>query len=175
MSSNFERALAFVLSQEGGWTEDTGGPTRYGISQNAHPDEDITNMTLERAAEIYREQYWDRLGLDNVPWPVSLVVMDTAVNVGVRAAGRMLQQSINDLLNRPALKKDGIVGPATHRKLEEFRGKDACCLAARVAENRAAFYAILAASDKYKPYLRGWVLRCARLQSEIAKGWAESA
>ena len=84
----FEEAVKFVLSWEGGYVNDPidpGGETNFGISKRAHPDEDIENMTLERAKEIYHDEYWEPAA-GNLSWPLSLVYFDTAVLHGPGAA-----------------------------------------------------------------------------------------
>lgn len=171
MATVFERAVNFVLRQEGGETTDTGGHTKYGISSKAHPDIDLSTLTIAGAKEIYRNRYWAPIRY--IQWPVTLALLDASVNMGQLAAVALMQKAINDLLGRPALKEDGLLGPATNRALTTFRPPLlACQLAARTTENRIAWYCRLASQDKYKPYLRGWVLRCARLLDEIAQEWA---
>lgn len=106
VSNNFIKAMEFTLPWEvgkdrngklrsdGGYTNDSddpGGETKWGISKRANPDEDIKNLTLERAFEIYKEKYFDiyksyksgPLDLDSSPMPYSVAVFDTGVNMGV--------------------------------------------------------------------------------------------
>ncbi len=174
MSWRFAQAVEFVLRQEGDWTHDSGGPTRYGISQRAFPDLDLSTLTVEQARAIYRRDYWDRLGLDALPWPVPLAMLDVAVNTGRGPATRRLQRAVNLLESRPTLRIDGILGPATKRAVRAL-GADPCratLLALMVAVGRLERHARLAAHEKYKPYLRGWALRCVRLCAELAREWA---
>lgn len=81
--TDFERSLAFTLKWEGGLTTDSGGLTKYGISQNSYPDLDIANLTLEQVKEIYKRDYWDALLCDNFDWPWNIVVFDGGINCGV--------------------------------------------------------------------------------------------
>jgi lysozyme family protein len=88
----FEEAVQFILLKEGGYVNDPndpGGETNFGISKRAYPNEDIKNMTKERAIEIYRKDYWNELNLDNVTFPMKLVMFDTAVNMGVTASKQL--------------------------------------------------------------------------------------
>ena len=87
----FQLSLQFVLSAEGGYVFnpiDPGGETNYGISKRAHPDEDIKNLTLARAMEIYKKEYWDFYKLDDLSMPYCICVMDALVqhrpSVGVQ-------------------------------------------------------------------------------------------
>jgi lysozyme family protein len=87
--SDFDRAFTFVIGEEGNYSNDPndpGGETKFGISKRAHPDVDIVNLTEDGAKAIYKRDYWDVLGLDKLPWSVSLCLFDSAVNQGVEAA-----------------------------------------------------------------------------------------
>ena len=58
--ADFKKAIEFVLKHEdakltGEVTHDSGGTTKFGISQRAHPLVDIENLSLSAAEEIYRE------------------------------------------------------------------------------------------------------------------------
>jgi len=79
----------WILEVEGGYSNnplDSGGETKFGISKRSYPEIDIKNLTIERAMEIYRKNYWDPLKLDNYSLPVALVIFDTAVNMGKETA-----------------------------------------------------------------------------------------
>ncbi|MFQ5442697.1 MAG: glycoside hydrolase family 108 protein [Thermodesulfobacteriota bacterium] len=91
--SDFERAVEFIFKWEGGYVADPadpGGETRFGISKREYPDVDIKGLTKVRAKEIYRRDYWQKAGCPALPWPLSLIVLDTAVNMGVGRAGGFL-------------------------------------------------------------------------------------
>lgn len=81
----FEPAFAIVIGIEAGYVNnprDPGGETKFGISKRAYPNEDIQNLTLERARELYRRDYWDKCGLDALSWEMALIEFDAAVNQG---------------------------------------------------------------------------------------------
>lgn len=89
-------SLQFVLKWEGGYVndpQDPGGETKYGISKRAHPGEDIKNLTPERALEIYKKDYWNPVGGDNLPVPVCIVALDSAVNCGPSRANAWLKEA----------------------------------------------------------------------------------
>jgi len=96
--SNFGRAVRFVLSQEGGYLSaeeaakigDAGGATRWGIAQRFNAQVNVETMTLDQAKRVYREKYWEPVGGDALPWPLSLTVFDFAVNAGVGKAIELL-------------------------------------------------------------------------------------
>lgn len=87
----FEQAVEIVLKHEGGYSNDPldkGKETNFGISKNAYPNEDIKNMTIERAKEIYLIDYWHKCSLDKMPPEDRLMFFDCAVNQGpARAKG----------------------------------------------------------------------------------------
>ncbi len=90
---DFDRSMRFVLAWEGGYSnnhDDPGGETNFGISKRAYPDLDIKNLTLERAKEIYHRDYWLKAGCHKYGWPINLIIFDTAVNMGVKAAEQFL-------------------------------------------------------------------------------------
>lgn len=94
--NEFRKALGFVLPQEGGYVndpDDPGGETKWGISKRAYPNEDIKNLTPERACTIYATDYWDACGCDAIPFPLNVAVFDSAVNCGVGNAKAWLKDT----------------------------------------------------------------------------------
>jgi len=97
MNNEFERAIKFVLKWEGELIEDKndpGGITKYGISQKAYPYLDIRNLTLEKAKQIYYDNYWLKADCDKMSFPFDMIVFDTAVNCGVRRAKKFMTNSL---------------------------------------------------------------------------------
>lgn len=103
MNKNFDFAFSFILRWEGGYVNDPndpGGETKFGISKRSYPQLDIKNLTEEQAKTIYRRDFWERCGCHEMPWPMDVVVFDTAVNCGPARALRWFKQAQNwqDLL-----------------------------------------------------------------------------
>jgi|YelNatPaOPRAMG01_1025707.scaffolds.fasta_scaffold07437_2 lysozyme family protein len=99
MRENFDKAFKFIMKWEGGYTndkDDPGGETKYGISKKSYPNIDIKNLTLERAKEIYKKNYWDKLNCDKISYPMDLIVFDTAVNMGISIANEFMKKSKGD-------------------------------------------------------------------------------
>lgn len=69
---------------------DPGGETNFGISKRSYPNLDIRNLTADDAVRIYRQDYWLPAGCDKLPAPLALLVFDTAVNMGLGAAAKLL-------------------------------------------------------------------------------------
>lgn len=105
--SAFERAAAFVMAQEGGYVNDVhdrGGETKFGISKRQYPNEDIPNLTVNRARTLYRLDYWEPNRCGELPPHMALCVLDAAFHGG--PAIRWLQQAVG-------AKIDGVIGPKT--------------------------------------------------------------
>lgn len=100
--NEFRQAMAFTLKWEGGITEDSGGITKWGISQKAYPNLDIVNLTPLQACQIYVQDYWDAMGCDDIPFPFNAAVFDTAVNCGVARAKDWFRNSndVNEFLEK---------------------------------------------------------------------------
>lgn len=98
--SDFARSLAFTLRWEGGKVDDPhdrGGRTNRGITQRTYdvwradqwlPKRDVFDIEEEELQTIYRNLYW--WPAEGLPWPLCLVVFDTAVLFGAGRAGGWL-------------------------------------------------------------------------------------
>lgn len=145
----FDSCFEKVVGIEGGYSNDLrdpGGETKYGISHRAHPNEDIKNLTLERAKQIYRADYWDKLGLDALPPELWLYLFDTAVNCGPDFAAESLQRAAGCL-------PDGQIGKQTQICV---KAKGAHSLVRLMFVERAMRYAL---NQNDKLYGRGWFAR----------------
>lgn len=161
-SSPFEHAWLLVLAAEGGYSNDPadpGGETRFGISKRAYPNEDIKNLTVARAQEIFRRDYWAPLHCDEMPAPLAIAVSDAAFNHGPHAAIEMLQEALG-------VKADGIIGHATLRAARAA-GPDEVI---RFCRLRISRYHDLAALRPYqRKFLSGWVGRVLRVHRAAVK------
>lgn len=99
-TQQFMDVMRFVTKWEGGYSHhpsDPGGETKYGISKRSHPNEDIANLSLERALEIYHESYWRNIEGDSRPFPEALAIMDFAVNSGTSRAKQFWADANGDV------------------------------------------------------------------------------
>lgn len=133
---SYEAAVAVVLrdSIEGGYSNnpnDRGGPTNRGMSLRAvsalDRDKrlplflkaefdvdndgdidalDVPGWTHETALKFYRQFYWEPIQGDALPWPVGMLVFDSAVNEGIVSAILHLQRTVR-------VPEDGMLGPQT--------------------------------------------------------------
>ena len=174
---NWERSIAFSLKYEGGQNftvvngkpvvkgaakADKGGATAYGITipvlKAAHASgvvshSDICKLTQEEAKAIYRKNFWERYGWDELAWPVCLCCLDCCINHGGFAW--ILQRAAADC--KQALVIDGKFGPKTFAALKACNPTQ---LAAAIVKQRKSYYEKIVARDSsQKVFLKGWLSR----------------
>ena len=126
MLVEFDDIIEKVLEHEGGYVNDptdAGGETKYGISKRAYPDEDIKELTIERAKELYKRDYWDRYRTADLPDRLRHIYVDMCINMGGGRAIKILQEACNSK-NANKIDVDGGIGPATIKaasNVEPFR------------------------------------------------------
>lgn len=167
---DYDQAFEIVVGAEGGFTKDpddsgnwTGGKvgvgkllgTKFGISAASYPTEDIPGLSLERAKQIYAQDYWTMVRGAELRWPLNLLVFDAAVNCGIRMAVKLLQGSMG-------IAADGIFGPATLRAANSGSLVERC---AQYCDARADYYRSLKTFPKYG---NGWLLRLYRVLAAAA-------
>ncbi len=171
-STPFQRALAFVLEVEGGYTNDPvdrGGATNKGILQRVYDiyrkaeglrSADVRHILNIEVEEIYRDAYWLEGDCDRLPWPVSLVHFDACVNTGVTQAARFLQRSVG-------AEPDGRIGPKTLEALRSLLTRETpLAVAERLLLRREPFYRRLVQVDpSQKRFLQGWLNRVEKLKT----------
>ncbi len=181
MTPDFQRALAFVLKAEGGYTNhpaDRGGPTNKGILQREYdqyrrdndlPAADVRHILNTEVEDIYLHDYWVAGRCDRMPWPVSLAHFDACVNTGVTQAAKFLQRTVET-------RSDGLLGPLTLGALTAaLECESPGALAERLARQRFAFYRELAKRDpEQRVFLRGWLNRVKKLEAALGIGSAPS-
>jgi lysozyme family protein len=102
-SDNFERCLAITLKWEGGYSnhpDDPGGPTMRGIIQREYDAwrkkhgirlRPVRQIDEDEVQAIYRNEYWDAMGCEELPAGFDLCVFDAAVNSGVGRARQWVE------------------------------------------------------------------------------------
>lgn len=102
MTDRCHNFLPFIFEWEGGYTndpQDPGGETNWGIDKRSHPNEDIKNLTKERAAQIYFDSYWTPGKCEGMPHGLGECHMDACVNCGLSRAAKFLDSCGNDAGN----------------------------------------------------------------------------
>ena len=130
--------------------EDSGGLTKYGIAKNPNPEVDVQNLNLEQAMEVYERKYWKVAKCDQIPFPVSIMHFDCAVNMGTGRAAKFLQTAVG-------VTPDGAIGQHT---LDAISCTAPATIIEKYAEARADFYnAIVANKPSQAKFLKGWLRR----------------
>ncbi|HXP90458.1 MAG TPA: glycosyl hydrolase 108 family protein [Fibrobacteria bacterium] len=155
--ADFGTAIAKTLAREGGakYTEvggDGGGATKFGISQRAYPNEDIRNLTEQRARDLYERDYWDVVQGDAIlSQAVAENIFDTAVNMGVRTAGRLAQ------LCAGSVPVNGVIG---NESIAAINGMEERLFLAAYTISKVARYAGICNKDgSQSKFLLGWINR----------------
>ncbi len=116
--TRFQNIMAQRTSKnEGGYVNhpnDRGGPTNFGISSLWYPNEDIKNLTPERASALLYRDYWLKPKINQLPDKFADIVFDDAVVQGQPTAIMNLQKALG-------VKADGLIGDNT---LSAFNGAD---------------------------------------------------
>lgn len=181
-AGNFQRSLDVYLRWEGGWNNvsgDKGGETIFGISRKSWPnwagwavvDADKSSPNFPRNAnndptlrplveQFYRENFWNPVHGDELPWRMAMAVFDMAGNSGDRAAIRQMQASLG-------VEADGIPGPKTIKAAWDG-GKSAV---EEFLTQRIIFYVHLMINDPtQRMWGRNWVKRIIALSDEVLEG-----
>lgn len=160
---NFEIAFQRLIGHEGGYSNDrndpgnwTGGKvgvgflkgTKFGLAANTYPKLDIKNITVVEAKEIYKRDWWDKLGADQLHPAIVYQLWDFAINAGKSRAVKELQQVAG-------VPDDGIIGPKTISAVKIMEVNDVLL---KLAAERLKFYTSLSTWDRYG---KGWTNRVA--------------
>lgn len=156
-----EGGLSLDPEDSGNWTEGAKGKgelrgSKYGISAKQYPMLDIASLSVTQVREIYARDYWLAACCDRLPARLALVHFDSAVNVGVQRAAKLLQRALG-------VEEDGVIGPKTIAAARVKEQNDSC---ADLLAERAMFYA---AAKQYARYGKGWMRRVARCAMEVGK------
>lgn len=88
--SDYQHALQeYAIPNEAGYVNDEndpGGETNMGISKRYHPNEDIKNLTRERANAILYKEIWNWNGINKLPKEVRGFVFDHGIRTSPQNA-----------------------------------------------------------------------------------------
>lgn len=162
-SITFDEAFRRLIGHEGGYSTDkrdagnwTGGKvgvgtlkgTKFGLAANTYPSLDIKNITLAQAKEIYKKDWWDKLGGHGLHSAITFQLWDFAINAGKKRAIIELQQVAG-------VTADGIIGPKT---IEAVNALDLNDVLLSLTAERLKFYTSL---GTWSTYGKGWTNRVA--------------
>ena len=150
----------YIIPNEGGLSDkpnDRGKLTKFGISKNTYPNEDILNLTRERAnAIIYRDFYkWN--GLNKLPYPIRGFVVD----YGMPSSPLNAIKTVHKVLG---LHSNGnIIGSVTMEKLKNFSQQDYEKFLEQYRQSMLEHYNnIVKNAPTQKGNLKGWLNRANR-------------
>jgi lysozyme family protein len=166
--SDFQKALDYVLAQEGGYSSDPldkGGSTNMGITQHTLDDFrllgigsafplDVKYLTKDQAGMIYQVKYWIWGPIKDDRTAAKL--MDIGVNIGPTKAVKLAQVSANAVLPSLDLVVDGKFGPATIAGINSV--PPSMFLEDLVGELKAYYMSL-----NQPHFLKGWLARAERL------------
>lgn len=184
MLTNFDAAVAYVMKNEGGFTDnpnDDGGVTNYGISLRFLKSlpvkklieygvikldrpllvNDVKNLDIPTAKFIYKGEFWDKAPLDKILNSlVCTYTFDMVVNVGLSEAITILQRSTWALDFKDHIPDDGVLGQDTLKKVNMYGS----LLLPSLRSERAGYVRLVSAiHSNDKEFLNGWLDRCYRI------------
>ena len=113
----YQRALKeYAIPNEGGYVndpQDPGGETKFGIAKRYHPNEDILNLTRERANAFLYKEIWNWNGINTLPPEIKGFVFDH----GIRTSPQNAIETIHRALGIDPV--GDIIGKTTLGKLKE--------------------------------------------------------
>lgn len=153
--ADFKKAIPIILKHEGGYVndpKDPGGETKFGISKRAFPLLDIKNLTLDKAQEIYKENYWNPINGDLIKsQDIATNLFDFVVNAGISSGVKTIQKVLN-------VATDGKLGPGT---LAAINACDEKILNMDFTKARFEYYkSIVVKNPDLNKFLVGWKKRC---------------
>lgn len=169
-TSTVNKIIDDIIAVEGGYTVDTGGPTRYGITEKVARDNgytgDMRDLPLRKARDIYFKRYVDEPGFDriiNLSDAIGAEVVDTGVNMGQKVAAEFLQRGLN-VLSGAGLTVDGKCGQRTASALADYLKVRGHVAGTKVLLKLLNSYQCVRYSElveknptKYRKYVYGWV------------------
>jgi len=159
----FDEAFERLMGHEGDLSMDpqdpgnwTGGAiafgilkgTKYGVSAASYPDEDIKHLTRERAKQIFRNDFWNKINADKLHDGVAWQIADFAYHSGPSVAIRYLQRAL-------LVADDGIWGPHSQAVADASSETDTIML---LLAERIDF---LTRRQNWPAHGKGWMRRMA--------------
>lgn len=166
-AADIRPALVHTFGNEGGFQKDPHDAgnyvngrligTKFGIAARSYPNEDIPNLTIDRAGALYERDFWgaSRCG----QWRNQIIAnlyFDLAVNMGQGTAARIIQRAVNYAgWPRPPIPVDGKIGSGTVKRLNDVDQTNLFCHL--VGLSHARYVQIVDKNPKNMRYMSEWV------------------
>ncbi len=173
IKNRFETCLDFVLKAEGGYTNDpadSGGPTKLGIIQTEYdlyretaklPKQSVKLITHGEAKDIYASKYWYAAHCNGLPVGLDLVQFDTAVNMGVGTAIKLLCRTLK-------VKETTQFTPELSNAIHKLGTTELnVVIKGYLAARTRWYYAIVLRHPKDHEFIKGWLNRISALKKEV--------
>lgn len=179
MNSTLKKFIDELIVREGNGKytndpKDSGGPTRWGITQAVARaygyTGDMQHLPREIAVDIYVTKYWTKPGFGNVATvsePIAERLFDFGVLAGQVTSAKQLQRLLN-VLNQngrayPDIVADGVIGTRSIEALKSFKSRRGAegmtVLLGGVASMQSVYLIELAEKrPKDEEYAYGWLL-----------------
>jgi lysozyme family protein len=156
-----------IIRREGGYVNhpaDKGSHTNFGITLKTLSEwrecpvtaADVQRLQKIEAADIYRNEYYEKPHIDKLPAQLQPVVFDMAVNMGPKQAIKILQHVLHRLTGRFVC--DGIIGKETARVSENILiAFGLSRVLSEITEERIKYYRNIVKRDPTQiAFLAGW-------------------
>ncbi len=166
MTTQFSTSLQYTLTNEGGFVnnpKDPGGATNFGITIETLSQwrgvtctvDDVKNLTVAEASEIYLSYYWNPLMLFQINnQSVATAIFDIGVNDGIENVTRFIQHVANVAV-------DGVIGPDTITAVNNMDPKVFMgCFVSRVISH---YNWLVTEKPEEQEFLADWLKRANRL------------
>ena len=172
MTEAFEKAFAYLLKDEGmvytNDPKDSGGPTKYGITQTTFEQyfkrisslHEIKDMSVETAKQIYFDLYWRPGGCDRISnLGLAACLFNSGVLYGTGTTSILAQNALNKCGAK--LKSDGAFGD---KSVAAINSVDVTkFLEAFHEQLLGRIETVIANNPKNERFRNGWTNRANRL------------
>lgn len=178
---SIKSTIDLILKNEGGFVDhenDRGGATNFGITARTyssflgvdvdyvHLTQMIKMMPVDTARMIYKENYFYKPKINQLPELIQGQMMDMAVNHGPKRAYKLLQRSLN-YCNNCNLAIDGLFGKKSWIELDTLGVTDRNYkgLSNELVNSRVEFYeAIIKNDPSQEVFFKGWIKRAEKFR-----------
>lgn len=170
--SNFTEAVHIVLGNEGHYVNDPvdpGGATNFGVSlrflkgvgEDIDKDgdvdiDDIKNMSVEDAMDIYQKYWWDKYSYELIEdQALATKIFDLSINMGSKQAHKLIQRAC--WATGHELVDDGVLGEKSFYAISKSNPQ--ILLGAFRVEAAGFYKTLMKRKPAFEKYRRGWLKR----------------